>query len=117
MPIIHVVDDDESFRVALARVLWAAVYEVHTYSSAGDFLLVRGKFDAPHWASCSGALRTGTAVAEQRTDGLQQHGADNWLAEVDAVGNPGRLLPHAVLVLRGDEDRRSGMGRCGEMVE
>src|SRR5271166_2116616 len=79
MPIIHVVDDDESFRVALARRLLrlrllhnpnsvlgrtAAVYEVHTYSSAGDFLLVRGKWDAPHWASCSGALRTGTAVAK-----------------------------------------------------
>jgi hypothetical protein len=65
MPIIHVVDDDESFRVALARrLLRAAVYEVHTYSSAGDFLLVRGKWDAPHWASCSEALRTGTAAAK-----------------------------------------------------
>src|SRR5580704_8003112 len=117
MPIIHVVDDDKSFRVALARLLRAAGYEVQTYSSAGDFLLVRGKWDAPHWASCSGALRTGTAVAEQRTDGLQQHGANNWLAEVDAVGNPGRLLPQAVLVLRGDEDRRPGLARRSEMVE
>ena len=117
MPIIHVVGDDEYFRVALARLLRAAAYEVHTYSSAGDFLLVRGKWDAPHWASCSGALRTGTAAAEQRTDGLQQHGADNWLAQVDAVGNPGRLLPRAVLVLRGDEDHRPGLGRRGEMVE
>src|SRR5271165_879563 len=67
---------------------------------------VRGKWDAPHWVSCSGALRAGTAAAEQRTDGLQQHGADNWLAQEDAVGNPGRLLPRAVLVLAHDEDRR-----------
>src|SRR5271165_4236561 len=108
MPIIHVVDDDEYFRVvALARLLRAAGYEVQTYSSAGDFLLVRGKWDAPHWASCSGALRTGTAAAEQRAHGLQQHGADNWLAQVNSVKNPGRSLPHAFLVLRGDEDRRT----------
>src|SRR5271165_3294045 len=78
---------------------------------------VRGKWDAPHWVSCSGALRAGTAAAEERTDGLQQHGADNGLTQEDAVGNPGRLLPHAVLVLRGDEDRRPGPGRRGEMVE
>src|SRR5271165_2868937 len=78
---------------------------------------VRGKWDAPHWVSCSGALRAGTAAAEERTDGLQQHGADNGLAQEDAVGNPGRLLPHAVLVLRGDQDRRPGPGRRGEMVE
>ncbi len=78
---------------------------------------VRGKWDSPHWASCSGALRIGTAAAEQRTDGLQQDGADNWLAQEDAVGNPGRLLPHTVLVPRGDEDRRPEPGRHGEMVE
>ena len=78
---------------------------------------VRGKWDSPHWASCSGALRTGAAAAEQRTDGLQQHGADNWLAQVDAVGNPGRLLPHPVLVLRGNEDRGPRAARRGEMVE
>jgi hypothetical protein len=28
MPIVHVVDDDESFRIALARLLRAAVFEV-----------------------------------------------------------------------------------------
>ena len=55
--------------------------------------------------------------AEQRTDGLQQHGADNWFAQIDAVGNPGRSLPPAILVLRGDEDRWRRLGRCGEMVE
>jgi FixJ family two-component response regulator len=38
-PIIHVVDDDESFRTALVRMLRAANYEVRTYANAGDFLL------------------------------------------------------------------------------
>ena len=45
-PIIHVVDDDESFRVAIARLLRATNYEVRTYANAGDFLL-RQVEDAP----------------------------------------------------------------------
>jgi len=40
--VIHVIDDDDSFRTAVARLLKAAGYEVRTYRSAGDFLL-----DAP----------------------------------------------------------------------
>jgi FixJ family two-component response regulator len=36
---IHVVDDDESLRTALMRLLRAAGYVVRTYASAGDFLL------------------------------------------------------------------------------
>src|ERR1700722_12510193 len=39
-PIIHLVDDDESFRGALARLLRAVGYEVRTYASAGAFLFV-----------------------------------------------------------------------------
>jgi FixJ family two-component response regulator len=38
---IHVVDDDESLRTALMRLLRAAGYVVRTYASAGDFLLNR----------------------------------------------------------------------------
>ena len=38
-PIVHVVDDDEAMRVAVARLLRAEGYEVRTYASAGDFLL------------------------------------------------------------------------------
>ena len=37
--IIHVVDDDNSQRTALLRLLGAAGYEVRGYSSSGDFLL------------------------------------------------------------------------------
>jgi FixJ family two-component response regulator len=38
-PVVHVVDDDETMRVALARVLRGEGHEVRTYSSAGEFLL------------------------------------------------------------------------------
>jgi RNA polymerase sigma factor (sigma-70 family) len=38
-PVIHVVDDDPSFRTAISRLLRAAGYEVRVYGSAGDFLL------------------------------------------------------------------------------
>ena len=38
-PLIHVVDDDESLRKALLRLLAAAGFEARGYSSTGDFLL------------------------------------------------------------------------------
>ncbi|HEY6931540.1 MAG TPA: response regulator [Thermoanaerobaculia bacterium] len=38
-PVIRVVDDDHSFRVAVGRVLRAAGYDVREYGSAGDFLM------------------------------------------------------------------------------
>ena len=38
-PVIHVVDDDESVRGAMKRLLVAAGYGVQTYASAGEFLL------------------------------------------------------------------------------
>ena len=38
-PVIHVVDDDPSFRTAISRLLRATGYEVRVYGSAGDFLL------------------------------------------------------------------------------
>jgi FixJ family two-component response regulator len=38
-PVIHVVDDDESVRSALKRLLVSAGYGVRTYPSAGEFLL------------------------------------------------------------------------------
>jgi FixJ family two-component response regulator len=36
---IHVVDDDDSLRTALFRLLRAEGYDVHTYTSAGEFAL------------------------------------------------------------------------------
>jgi FixJ family two-component response regulator len=38
-PLIHVVDDDESLRTSLLRLLRAAGYEARGYGSTGDFLL------------------------------------------------------------------------------
>ena len=40
-PAIHLVDDDESLRTALSRLLRAAGHPVHAYASAADFLLAR----------------------------------------------------------------------------
>jgi len=42
IPVVHVVDDDASFLVALARLLKAAGYAVQTYASAADFLAKLG---------------------------------------------------------------------------
>jgi FixJ family two-component response regulator len=38
-PVVHVVDDDDSLRKALTRLLNAAGYDVRAYSSAGEFAL------------------------------------------------------------------------------
>jgi FixJ family two-component response regulator len=38
-PTVHVVDDDDSFRTAISRLLRASGYEVEAYPSAGEFLL------------------------------------------------------------------------------
>jgi len=39
-PTIHIVDDDDSFRRAISRLLQAAGFAVQAYASAGEFLLV-----------------------------------------------------------------------------
>jgi len=39
VPMIHVVDDDDEFREAIARVLRLAGHEVRCYASAGEFLV------------------------------------------------------------------------------
>jgi FixJ family two-component response regulator len=38
-PVIHIVDDDESFQVAVSRLLKAAGYEVRAYPTAWEFLM------------------------------------------------------------------------------
>ena len=37
--VIHVIDDDDAFRAAMARLLRVAGYDVKQYRSAGDYLL------------------------------------------------------------------------------
>jgi len=39
VPTVHLIDDDDSFRTAIARVLQFAGYRIREYSSAGAFLL------------------------------------------------------------------------------
>jgi two-component system response regulator FixJ len=41
-PVVHVIDDDASFRVALARLLKVAGYTVRTFASAAEFLAQLG---------------------------------------------------------------------------
>jgi FixJ family two-component response regulator len=41
-PMVHIIDDDDSVRTAVARLLTAAGYQVSTYSSAGEFLMEGG---------------------------------------------------------------------------
>src|SRR5262245_24530134 len=41
--VVHVVDDDDSFRTAVGRLLGAAGYDVRTYASSGEYLLERPK--------------------------------------------------------------------------
>lgn len=40
-PVVYVVDDDESLRTALSRLLRAAGHETRSYGSAAEFLLAR----------------------------------------------------------------------------
>jgi FixJ family two-component response regulator len=41
-PVVRVVDDDSSFRVAVCRLVRKAGYEVREYASAGEFLMREG---------------------------------------------------------------------------
>jgi FixJ family two-component response regulator len=41
IPVVHVVDDDDSFRTAVTSLLRAAGYQVRDHSSVGEFLLAR----------------------------------------------------------------------------
>jgi FixJ family two-component response regulator len=45
-PVIHIIDDDDSVRNAVARLLKAAGYQVLTYSNAGEFLMAASN-DSP----------------------------------------------------------------------
>ncbi len=47
VPVVHVVDDDDSVRTAVVRLLQAAGHEARAYASAGEFLLGRSDRNAP----------------------------------------------------------------------
>ena len=43
-PTVYIVDDDDSFRQAVSRLLRASGYLVETYPSAGDFLIIGPRY-------------------------------------------------------------------------
>jgi FixJ family two-component response regulator len=83
-PVIRLVEDDESLRTALGRVLVLAGYEVRHYASAGDFLLAEPD-DAP------GCLLLDVQMPGPSGLDLQQ-----------ALRRRGNLLPVVFLTAHGD---------------
>jgi len=82
--VVHIVEDDESMRVALTRLLSAAGYEPRGYASAGEFLIAAG--DAP----------TGCLLLDLMLPG------PNGLALQDALRQRGCTLPTIFLTGGGD---------------
>jgi RNA polymerase sigma factor (sigma-70 family) len=83
-PIIHVVDDDDSLRTAVTRLLRAAGHEVRGYRSAGEFLLAQPA-DAP-----------GCVVLDVKMPG------PSGLDLQEAFGKQGVALPIIFLTGQGD---------------
>jgi FixJ family two-component response regulator len=84
-PIVHVVDDDDSVRTAVVRLLQAAGYEARGYASAGAFLLGRSDRSAP-----------GCVVLDVRLPGPSGLDLQEALARLDAS------LPIVFLTGHGD---------------
>ena len=72
-PVIHVVDDDAPFRVAVARLLRAAGYQVALYES-GDHLLANPPGSGP-----------GCVLLDMRMSGLSGLELQDRLAKLDSI--------------------------------
>lgn len=83
-PVVHVVDDDESLRSAIAGLLSVTGYDVRTYASAGEFLLG----DLP--------AMTGCALLDLRLEG------PSGLDLQDALARRGSRLPIVFMTAHGD---------------
>ena len=94
-PVVHVVDDDQSLRTALTRLLTAAGYQVRTYASAGEFLLDAAA-DAP------GCLLLDVRMPGPTGLELQQ-----------ALERTARALPIVFLTAHGDIPTSVGAMRAG----
>ena len=84
-PTVHVVDDDDSVRTGIVRLLQAAGFEARGYASAGEFLLGRPLPDAP-----------GCAVLDVRMPG------PSGLDLQEALARLGTPLPVVFLTGHGD---------------
>ena len=82
--VVHVVDDDDSMRTALTRLLRAKGYEARAYRSAGEFLMA-DRADKP------GCLLLD--VSMPGPSGLDLH---------DALAKNGDAIPVIFLTGRGD---------------
>jgi FixJ family two-component response regulator len=82
--IVHIVDDDDSMRAALARLLSAAGYRARTYASAGEFLVMAAE------------ERTGCLLLD-----LHMPGPDGLVLQ-EALARSGARLPTVFLSGRGD---------------
>jgi FixJ family two-component response regulator len=83
-PIVHVVDDDDSFRNSMTRLLKAAGFEARAYPSAGEFLLAQP------------ASMPGCAVLDVRMPGR------SGLDMQEAFAKSGAALPVIFLTGHGD---------------
>jgi len=81
--VVHVVDDDESLRAALAGLLRASGYEVRTYASAGEFLL-------------DDTAMTGCVLLDLRLEG------PSGLDLQAALARRGRTIPIVFMTAHGD---------------
>ena len=84
-PVVHLIDDDDSLRMALGRLLDAAGFAVRAYASAADFLLAR-----------QGTLR-GCLVLDVRMPG-----GPSGLELQKALNRQGEKLPVIFLTAHGD---------------
>src|SRR5690349_8473065 len=86
-PTVHVVDDDESFLIAMSRLLRASGFRARTYSSAREFLAQRSG-DEP-----------GCVVIDLRMPDVNGLGLQSAIAQTRS--------PLPVLFLTGDADTAS----------
>jgi RNA polymerase sigma factor (sigma-70 family) len=84
-PVVHLIDDDDSLRTALTRLLGAAGHEVRAYASAAEFLLAR-----------QGTLR-GCLVLD-----IRMPGGPSGLELQKALTRQGETLPVIFLTGHGD---------------
>lgn len=90
-PLVHLVDDDDSLRVALTRLINAAGHEVRAHASAADFLLAR-----------QGSALRGCLLLD-----IRMPGGPNGLDLQKAMIRQGETLP--VIFLTGHGDIATGV--------
>jgi FixJ family two-component response regulator len=86
--VVHVVDDDDSCRAAVSRMLIAAGYDVRGYASGAELLA--------DLSSDAAAERSGCVLADLRMPGI------DGLALQDACSAAGVALPFVFLTGQGD---------------